>query len=81
MVSMECKMYGIHKENEGLRWMDSAGSQKMDLKWWSVWSAKCKEFFWKSKDSVANAGVGKFQCLSNGAIQSLGFTSLWMAKM
>ena len=32
----------------------SANSQKMDLKWTSVWRAKCKEFHRKMKDYEIN---------------------------
>ena len=44
VVSMECKMgrnsLGNRRFEAVMSAKDSASSQKMDLKWWSVWSAK-----------------------------------------
>ncbi len=46
-------MQGIPKENKGFQvpvvHKDSAKSQKNDLKWTSIWRAKCKEFHGKNE--------------------------------
>eukprot|EP00973_Karenia_brevis_P057934 8065144-Karenia_brevis.AAC.1 len=43
-LNMEIKVYGIQMENKSILLGDSAKSQKMDLKWTSVWRAKGREF-------------------------------------
>eukprot|EP00973_Karenia_brevis_P058410 8134299-Karenia_brevis.AAC.1 len=47
-LSMESKVYGIPMEHKCILLEDRANSQKMDIKWTSVWGAKCIEFHWKA---------------------------------
>ena len=53
-LSMESKMYGFPKENEGFlvsrALTPQTGSQKMSLECTSVWRAKCMDFHRKMKD-------------------------------
>ena len=54
---------------------DSADSQKMDLKWTSVWRAKCKEFHKKMKDFGASGVQGQREFAENGLKVDLSMES------
>ena len=53
----------------------SANSQKMDLKWTSVWRAKCKEFHRKMKDFGASGVQGQRGLAENGLKVDLSMES------
>eukprot|EP00973_Karenia_brevis_P018030 2476265-Karenia_brevis.AAC.1 len=53
---MESTEYGIPMEDRLLLLGDKATSQKMDLKWTSVWRAKRMEIQWKTHDFCWGTG-------------------------
>ena len=69
VVSMECKMQEIRMGNKGLRWQrtwrTARNRIKMNLKWWSVWSAKCKELLKKIRACGGNGRDGQREIAEN----------------
>ena len=64
-LSMESNMCETPQENEGCRGSvglkDSAGGQKTNFEWTSIWRAKCKEFYRKAGD------LGGQKCWGTGS--------------
>ena len=54
---------------------DSASSQNMDIKWTSVWRAKCKEFQRKIKDFGASGVQGQREFAEHGLKVDLSMES------
>ncbi len=55
-VSMESKLYGYPKENDGDLLWDSSSSQNMYLKWTFISRATCKGFRRKMHQKLAEHG-------------------------